>query len=677
MLKIMSRVLLLKIIRMNRLLPYMRNRVGVLVLILVAMSCTGNDIYLPDSGAKDYPVSLNAGYPGPDTRLSVDGTVVGWDKENDKIKIVAASADKKTGTSELTVYEVSNNGKTASFTGFVSMDSMPEYCYFMYPVHNSMTVNPETEEISVPYNNQSGKHEPFMYARTKYDAGGFSGTFSHIGAMLEITCKIKDVQQLTFAGNELEPLSPVIVNSKTGDISDAKEANVQITVPVQTEGKTYIAVPPVNMEKGFSIICSNADGSKSMIKTFSSDGKLSSGYNFAEKVGSIIPITLTGTLEPYNVTSSEPQVVHTKTQAGLLNGTTITFSMNKTGVSDKLIEEWGATLVNSDGQKVREITLTNANPPKGQTVTMDISNEWKLLRGGTYTFAPFYKIYGQKISLASQTVTVEDPGVKLEIHGQTSFDKYKAGDVDGPNGANSHTNTLIEGVAVTTNVDLNIISEYSATLDGSDMGKVSVTSGTVVTASYGNLTKTEYKKYSMKVSYEIGPWKIEAERDFHITGLPMEVDFTAGDPTSGNWTQSQKWGYLGIAGYSNKWVTFKKGTGALMTPELNIPENITVKTAIDANTNCSNESDRVIMINACPSDSYSPLTSSTKNYTPDYSAVFADGLKSQGYGDAMITDIDMSSDNNALMYSNVIDDEAWYLLDQTRVGIFKIKIQYQ
>lgn len=658
---------------MNRLLSYIHEWLGIHILILAVMSCTGNDIFLPENGVKDYPVSLNAGYPGSDTRLSVSGTVVGWDKESDKIKIVAASADKNTGSSELTVCEVSNDGKTASFTGFVSMGSKPEDCYFMYPVHNSMTVNPETGEISVPYNNQSGKHEPFMYARTEYDANGFSGVFSHVGAMLEITCNIKGVEQLTFAGNLLEPLSPIIVNSETGATSVAKEANVQITVPVLTDGRAYIAVPPVKLSRGFSIICSNADGSKSMIKTFSSDGGLSSGYDFSSKVGQIIPITLEGTLEAYEIVSSDAVAAHVKTEEGLLTGTSVTFTMSKTGLSDKLIEEWGATLVNSDKETVREIKYTNANPPEGQTVTMDITNDWKLLPGGTYTFAPYYKIYGQKVSLASQTVIVDDPGVTLEIHGQTSYDKYKAGDVTG---ANSHANTLIEGVAVTTNVDLSIISDFSATLDGSDMGNADVNPGTVVEASYGNLTKTEYRKYSMYVSYKIGPWKIENERDFHITGLPMEVDFTKGDPSSANWTQSQKWGYLGIAGYSNKWVTFKKGTGALMTPKLNIPENITVKTAIDAHTNCSNESDRVIMINACPSNSYSTLTSSVKTYVPKYSGVLGNGLKSQGYG-SELTDINMSSENNALMYSNVIDDESIFFLNQTRVGIFKIKIQYQ
>ena len=656
---------------MRGLLSYIGALVGVFALILTFDSCAGHDITLPVEDSKVFPVCFSAGYPVADTRLSVEGTKIGWDKANDKVRIVAVSEDMKVGISELTVYET--DGKTASFNGFVSMDSMPEDCYFMYPVNNSMNVNPEAGTISVPYNSQTGKHEPFMYARAQYNESGVSKEFIHVGAMLEITCEIDGVSQLTFAGNKLEPISPMIVNTVTGEISLAQESNVQITVPVQKDGNTYIAVPPVDLTNGFSIICSNSDGSSSMIKTFSSDGGLTGGYNFAEKVGCIIPITLKGTLETYNVTSSVPQVVHTKTQAGLLNGTTITFSMNKAGVSDKLIEEWGATLVNSDGQKVREITLTNANPPKGQTVTMDISNDWKLLPGGTYTFAPFYKIYGQKISLASQNIIVENPGVKLEIHGQTSYDKYSAGDVTG---ANSHPNTVIGGVAVTTNVDLGLITDYVATLDEIDMGAAEVTSLDEVKAYYGDLKKEQYKEYIMEVSYKIGPWKITANNDFHITGLPMEVDFTKGDPTSGNWNQSLMWAYLGITGYSNSWVTFRKGTGALVTPPLHVPGNIIVQTSIDAHTNCSNESDRVIMINACPSASESPITNSTKTYTPKKSSVLANSLKSQGYG-SWITDLQLSSTNDALMYSNVNDNESIIYLNQTRVGIFKIKIHYQ
>lgn len=658
---------------MKGMISYFNRMVAAFAVTVAALSCAGHDIDLHSGGAYDYPIHMSAGYPSADTRISVSGTSVSWDKDNDMIKVVAIASDKTTtGTSELSIYDLSDDGRTASFAGFVSMTAMPDYCCFMYPVHNSMTINPGTGQISVPYNSQTGYHEPFMYARTTYSED-VKTQFHHIGAMLEITCEIEGVKQLTFAGNGLEKLSPVIVNSATGEYSVSDEANLQITVPVR-EGKTYIAVPPVNLKNGFSIICSNADGSQSMIKTFSSDGELSSGYDFSQKVGHILPVTLQGTLENFNVASSDPTVEH-MTSDGLLTGTSVVFNMTKTGASDKLVEEWGATLLNSKGQLVREVKYTNATPPEGQTVTMEVRNEWKLLPEGTYTFAPYYKIYGQKISLASKDIKVEDPGVKLKISGQTSYDKYLAGSVSD---ANNHTPTLIKDVAVTTNVDASLMGgTYKVLLDRSEIAMKSVTSGNGESVrSYGDIHKTEFRSYDMEVSFSIGPWEINEVKVFHITGLPLEADFTKADPSSSNWNQGPKWSYLGIAGYSRTWVTFKKGTGGLITPKLHVPGNIGVQTAIDAHTNCSNESDRDIFINACSSDVESVMTSGQKTYRPTKSSVLESGLKSQGYG-SWIEGLHLSSTDNALMYSNVIDDESWLYLNQTRVGVFKIKIHYQ
>lgn len=532
----------------------------------------------------EYPVSLSVRQPYEETRISVNGTSVAWE-EDDRLQVTAADVDGNTGTSALTWFSRvdGKDGHFASFSGFVTMNSMPADCYFIYPYKSVTSVDGKTGKITLYYNNQTGLHEPFMYSKTAYDENGISTKLNHVGAMLEIQVNIDGVSQLTFAGNRLEGLSPVIVDAATGEVSFTNEANVQITVPVQSEGKTYIAVPPVNLEKGFSIICSNADASKSMIRSFSSDGNFSSGYDFSSKVGQIIPITLSGNLESYSVTSSDPVVAHTKNASGLLTGTSVSFSMNKTGASDKIIEEWGATLVNADGTVVREAKYTNATPVDGSTVTMSISNNWKLLPAGTYTFTPYYMIYGQKISMDSyvKTVTVSDPGVSLVIGGQTSYDKYKAGNVSG---ANTHANTLIEGVNVSTNVDLSIIDSYSASLDGADLGNASVTSGTSVVASYGNLTRTQYKTYLCKAEMTVGPVTFTSERDFHITGLPYEADFTSSNPTG--W--SPAWAFVGgNLKYSDKRVNYTNSAtselqAGVRSPQFYTPTSIIVKTAFDA-----------------------------------------------------------------------------------------------
>lgn len=645
-----------------------------LVCVYAVSACTGVEEFLPEgNGSVGYPVTLAAIQPYADTKISVNGTSVAWEQE-DKIQLTAVAADNSTGTSELTWFSgmEGKDGHTASFSGFVSMSSAPVDCYFIYPVESSTVIDAATGKITLYYNSQSGQHEPFMYAKTAYDENGIYARLAHVGAVLELDVQIDDVAQISFAGNRLETLSPVIVNALTGDVSFTSQSNVQITVPVQKDGKTYIAVPPVNLEKGFSIICSNSDGSRSMIKTFSSDGGLGSGYDFTSKVGHIIPITLTGTLESYSVTSSLPVVEHTK-NGGLLTGTAVRFAMNKGGVSDKLIEEWGATLVNSDGMVVRDLKYTNADPMRGNEVVMNVTNNWKLLPAGTYTFTPYYMIYGQRISLNSQNVTVSDPGIRLTLNGQTSYDKYKAGNVPG---ANSHTNTKIEGISVSTNVDLSLIDSYSASLsdengNDADLGAPSVSSGTEVIASYGDKTRTKYQAYRFKASLKVGAITVSQERDFHITGLPLEANFST-NPS--NWTP--KWSYIGITGYSNKWVTFKKGSGGFRSPAFHIPSDIGVQTQIDAHTNCSNTSDRDIHITTCTNTHNSAVTSGVTTYRPKYSSVLANSLKSQGYS-SWITGYTLNPTKNCMLYSVLIDNESIIFINQTRVGIFKLKIHYK
>ena len=646
-----------------------------LVCVYAVSACTGVEEFMPEgNGSVGYPVTLAAIQPYADTKISVNGTSVAWEHD-DKIQLTAVAADNSTGTSELTWFSSmeGKDGHTASFSGFVSMSSAPQDCYFVYPVESSTVIDAATGKITLYYNSQSGQHEPFMYAKTAYDENGIYARLAHVGAVLEVDVQIEDVAQISFAGNRLETLSPVIVDAKTGEVTFSSQSNVQITVPVQKEGKTYIAVPPVNLEKGFSIICSNSDASRSMIKTFSSDGGLDSGYDFTSKVGHIIPITLTGTFESYAVTSSLPVVEHTKNAGGLLTGTAVRFTMNKVGVSDKLIEEWGATLVNSDGIVVRDLKYTNADPMRGNEVVMNVANNWKLLPAGTYTFTPYYMIYGQRISMNSQNVTVSDPGIRLTLNGQTSYDKYKAGNVSG---ANSHTNTKIEGISVSTNVDLSLIDSYSASLsdengNDADLGAPSVSSGTEVIASYGDWTRTKYQAYKFKASIKVGELTVSQERDFHITGLPLEANFST-NPS--NWTP--KWSYIGIAGYSNKWVTFKKGSGGFRSPAFHIPSDIGVQTQIDAHTNCSNTSDRDIHITTCTNTHNSAVTSGVTTYRPKYSGTFADLLTSQGYS-SWITGFTLNPTKNCMLYSVLIDNESFIFINQTRVGIFKLKIHYK
>lgn len=551
------------------------NRMMKSVLAMLAVSaCTGIGVSEEVEVCREYPVRLSAYAPETSTRISVEGTVVGWEPE-DRIQITAVSAGGSAATSELTWFSgvEGMDSHFASFSGFVTMNEAPQDCFFIYPVKASTSVDASNGKVTLYLNGQTGLHEPFMYAYAPYDESGIHARMNHVGAMLEIDVQMDEVAQITFAGNQLEKLSPAIVDPKTGKVTFSSEANVQITVPVNPDGKTYISVPPVNLEKGFSIICSNADASRSMIRSFSSDGGLGSGYDFSRKVGQIIPIALDGELVSYSVTSTAPVVEHTKTSAGLLNGTSVKFTMNKYGVSDKMIEEWGATLVNSDGVTVRKSSYTNADPIRGEEVTMNVENDWKLLPAGQYTFTPYYIIFGQKVSMseAATTVMIPDPGVKIEIHGKTSYDKYLAGDIAG---ANSHASTTIEDVAVTTNLDLGIIDYYYATMDGADMGEATVTSTTEVRASYGNLTRTEFRAYDLVATIRVGAAEFTTVRPFHITGLPYSVRFD-GNAMQTTWTNSN----ITLA---EDHYMFPVGTSYIVSPRFHAPADMNVSSTMSA-----------------------------------------------------------------------------------------------
>lgn len=541
--------------------------IGIAAAILVA-SCNGFEPDVPESPFHEYPVMLSvAGEKNGSTRMTVENeTDISWE-ESDKIRLTAVASDGDSGTAELSVYSIDqeNNGK-AVFSGFVSMKSMPEDCYLTFPVGEAMKADTESDRLIARFTEQNGEHKPFLYAKTAYAADGMNAVLNHVGAMLEIDIEVDDVATVTFAGNGLEKLSPLEIDPTTGDYMLPTEANVQITVPVREDGKTYICVPPITFAKGFSLILSKADGS-AMIRSYSSDGTHGGGYDFSTKKGHIIPVTVSGDFVDFGVKCSTPVATHTK-NGNLLTGTSVSFVLSKTGAPDKMIEEWGATLVNSSGEEVRNVKFTNDDLKNGKSVTMDVANNWKLLPEGTYTFTPYYKMYGIKKTLPDYAVdlTVEDPGVMIEISGQTSYDKYKASQISA---ANSHSNSLISGVSVSVNVDNSIIDSFTADFNNKEITKNQLSGGTV---SFGDLTKSAPKAYPLNVVMKVGELEFEASRDFDITGLPYEVNFQTSSQISG-WTQN---GVKIEKGHYH----FPNGTSSVISPAFHIPDNIKVDVSL-------------------------------------------------------------------------------------------------
>lgn len=627
--------------------------VWIALSITFISSCAGVDA--PDlTVSQKYPVSLSA-TSGEQTKVSLNGTSVGWESA-DVLQITAVSQSGISAVSDLSVYSINEtNDNIASFTGFVTMSEAPVECYFTHPAGNAMTVDPSKGKIMARFNYQDGTHKPFLYSKESYDESGISTRLKYAGAMLEVDVQVEGVCSLAFFGNQFEDMYPLYIDPSDGSYTKSDEMGYQIQVPVQREGLTYICVPPVKLEDGFSIVLVDESGNQ-MIRSFS-DGT-TGGYDFTGKEGYIIPITISGVFSEFGVSYSDLSYGHTY-KDNLLSGTTVTFKMEKSGTPNTRIQEWGATLVDSQGKIVRSFKSNDGSALSGALVTLNTVDNYKLLTAGEYTFSPYYKIYGETVTLESKTITIPDPGVKITLGGYTSYDKYVADSIDV---ANNCANDTIYKVTASINVHSDIINSYAATLDGEAL-KASSVSGSEV--SFGNLTRDVFKSYPYKVTVNVGNLTFENSREFHITGLPMETDFTGGSLPSG-------WGLYNGAKYSDSRVTFVGGfdgwhngvSSSAKSPSFYLPGDISVITYADV---CCKNGDVVLYVKECTSNDNSPITEGNKIQPHKISGLSS--LEAKGYV-SIGASATMSGDNKAIMFT------AYDVPSAYNCGLYKVKIQY-
>lgn len=567
--------------------------VWIALSITLISSCAGVDA--PDlTVSQRYPVSLSA-TSGEQTKVSLNGTSVGWESA-DILQITAVSQSGISAVSDLSVYSINEtNDNIASFTGFVTMSEAPSECYFTYPAGNAMTVDPSKGKIMARFNYQDGTHKPFLYSKESYDESGISTHLKYAGAMLEVDVQVEGVCSLAFFGNQFEDMYPLYIDPSDASYTKSDEMGYIIQVPVIADGKTYLCVPPVKLEKGFSLILIDAQGHQ-MIRSFS-DG-ITGGYDFSDKAGTIVPITVSGEFKGFDVSYSDLQYGHT-TKDGLLSGTSISFKMDKSGVPDTRIEEWGATLVDSKGIIVRKYTTADGSALNGSLTTLETVGEYKLLPAGEYIFSPYYKAYGQTVSLGSETVTIPDPDVKITLDGYTSYDKYKDGKISE---ANACASNIIYGLSASVNVHPSILDSYSAVLDENDITSTATGTG-LSSVSFGNVTMDYLQSYQYKVTVKVGNLTFENSREFHITGLPMMgVSFMG--------TMPNNWGRLGEAESpnNNDGIVFPYGTlfggskkSGILSPKFYVPAKINIKTSADVS--CEDEA-RYLFVKSCPASNY-------------------------------------------------------------------------
>lgn len=657
---------------------YMKLRsCAAVVLASVMSACTGIGPMLPSDTdiMQDYPVTLTVSQDEM-TKIGLSGNSLLWET-GDQIQLTAVTAGIEVSdtiaTSVLKVFDIDpEDGSKASFSGFVTLRSEPKSCYFTHPAGETMSVDAVKGTVKANYSSQDGTHKPFLYGKTEYAPKGMSVALKHFGAVLEITVETPGVTHISLVGNGIESLSPFMINPTDDSIEEPDEAVTQITVPVQTEGKTYIFVPPVNFEKGFSLICSDGTKSSFFVKSYS-DGT-TGGYDFSSGRGAKIPITISGEFKQFAVTSSDLTIVHSRNNDGLLTGTTVSFKMSKTGSPDKLIDSWGATLTDAKGNVVR--TYSSKAAITGSTVTMDVSAGDTFLEAGAYTFTPYFYMYGKPVSLENQVVTktIDGPGIVLNISGSTSYDKYKAGNVTG---ANSHANTLLSGLYVSTNVAANVISKFSYSLVGDDKtvidlgdpSSIGVASSSTI-ATFGDKTCPKFQGYTMSAGITIGNIKKEATRVFHITGLPYEVDFTTGNPTSG----TPAWTFVGgNVKYSYSRVTYTNSAtselqGGVRSPAFHVIEDVIVKTSFDA---CGSNVDFLSIDKASYLDIYFTPCSGSENAvkfgTDCVRAKYKTSYSQSGYLD-WSPNMTLNTAKPSIMYSAISK-----LYDK---ALYKVRIYY-
>ena len=641
-----------------------------LTMAAMSFSCItfDQDFSPAEDKVHDYPVKVNA-VQETMTRISADGNVLSWDEE-DQIQIAAVmpgiEVSDTAATSVLTRFRsIDSDPAKASFTGFVSLLSEPHTCYFTYPVSEALKVDPVAETIITNYTSQDGSHKPFLYGKSGYDKEGMDVVMKHVGAVLELTVTTPGVTKVSFIGNKIECLSPIVINTDTESIGLPTDAVRQLTVDVQKSGKTYLFVPPLKFEKGFTLVCSNDDGSRYFMKSYT-DGT-SAGYDFSFKRGARIPIAIEGEFKEFAVTASDLNIEHKKNASGLLTGTKVTFKMSKAGTSNKLIESWGATLADKSGNVVRTYSSTGAIAGDVYEMNIPAGDNHIFLDAGEYTLTPYYIMHGNRVTFDGASLPkkeIGDPDIVLTIGGATSYDKY----IDGNSSTdpNTHTNTLLEGLSVTTNVAADIIEAYAAGLVGSDGTAVtigspswSVQSSSNVKA-YGNKTCSTFQAYTMSVSFKVGHITIKGSKEFYITGLPIDVSFASGNPTE--WTPA--WKFIGTVKFSNPRVQFT-GDGALRTPVFYTPKGseIKVKTGIDACLAAVTESRRRVYIKACSK------TESSADFSGSYIVAHYDtSHASNGYKDCSDT-FTLTAEKPSMLYSK--EQPLAY-----NTSIYKIRIFY-
>lgn len=661
--------------------------VALMATSLLVLSCSGIDTPdVPHTGK--YPVTISV-EQSPLTRISAggnNGLSLIW-SESDMLRVTAVNQEES-AFSNLRVSTLSGDpvGKKAAFAGFVAMENAPQYCYFTYPASDAITV--KDGKIVARYDIQDGTHKPLLYSKETYTQNGdIESQLKFAGAMLKVTLKnmAEGVCSLAFFGNNSEKISPLTITPGDGadtyTISSGAEAVSFIKIPVQQNGPTYISLPTVELPQGFSIaIIRKKEGvEEQSIHSFSF-----AGGNTSLDRGEIFPIVIDmgSEFDVSGFSVSDPSWRHVTNSNGLLTGTEVSFKMKKNGLADSRIEEWGAELKDEYGNTVRTLTCTaDANKLDGvQDIVLNVANDLAFLKEGTYYFQPYYKAFGsgkQSIGTTLEMVVDAKPDVKLTIGGYTSYDKYltKEKKGDGTLVANSLSNYIIYDVNATINVDPSVLVSYEVNMNNGEEVLDWSGSNKITFGAGGEFERDPFKKHTFSATAYVllkggvDFANIHASKDFHLTGLPLEADFSYGAEAYSGW-------YTINGSFDESCVLFgESGTSGLRSPSFYLPTgSINVKTQYDgcsrATTGFGGDAKRDVYFITCAANEGSVKFGSNK-VRAHYSSAYPGAPG--GYLDLSPT-MTLTTSAPSLMYA--ANNYKYWIGTVHSVVIHKVKIVY-
>lgn len=512
-----------------------------------------------------FPVSASAEVGM--TKVSVQGDYSLVWNQDDRTAFLAVGPGGASAGTTLTVYAVDSGFGRAMFKGSVSMTETPQSCLFAYPESTILSADGSAVFSCA---SQTGVHSPFLLGQSSYDAAGMEVLMKQVGGMLYLHTP-EGVVSVTVKGNASEPVSKFCV--RDASVSFPSDALDEFTVPLSGTDN-YIAMPPVNFTKGFSLIFTRKDGAR-MFKSYSSDGGQTSGFDFS--AGKFVEISVPDFVE--TVISAAVSVSHTVDGTGLLNGSTASvssFACN--GVTSKIVSACGIELY------VGESLARNieASSFAGGEI-LDAVSSWPYLPfSSSVTLKPYCVVNGEKVYGAQTLVTVPKPSFTASVSGYTSYSLYRQGDVSG---ANAFTDaTAIKGVGASVGISSDILSNpnYAAptvsfsTDKGKSLPAVQMT-GASYTFGEWRGHSWDTSKLTATVSFD-GVAVTSAPLACVVTGLP----YSAAPPTESG---DHPWSGSGSYSFDSDKVRFGGGGGAgSCSLSFHIPEavNVSVSAKIDA-----------------------------------------------------------------------------------------------